>query len=52
MTHAYEEQECRPQGFAIRAPEIWMGKAPTPACDVWALGVSVRVPVAFFNLTV
>lgn len=50
VIHAYEEQECRLQGFAIRAPEIWMGKAPTPACDVWSLGVSVRFMVPFLDL--
>ncbi|PGH19866.1 CMGC protein kinase [Polytolypa hystricis UAMH7299] len=31
----------RLQGHAIRAPEIWMGRTISPACDVWALGVSL-----------
>jgi serine/threonine protein kinase len=29
------------QGDAIRAPEIWEGASPNPACDIWSLGVSV-----------
>ncbi|KMU87156.1 hypothetical protein CIHG_05097 [Coccidioides immitis H538.4] len=31
----------RIQGLAIRAPEVWMGKPVTPACDVWSVGVSI-----------
>ncbi|KAK2811045.1 hypothetical protein FQN50_002380 [Emmonsiellopsis sp. PD_5] len=31
----------RIQGLAIRAPEVWMGKPVTPACDVWSVGVSL-----------
>ncbi|KAK2807229.1 hypothetical protein FQN50_005516 [Emmonsiellopsis sp. PD_5] len=31
----------RLQGLSIRAPEIWKGVSPTPACDVWSVGVSL-----------
>ncbi|KAK2861090.1 hypothetical protein FQN49_004554 [Arthroderma sp. PD_2] len=31
----------RLQGFSIRAPEIWKGVLPTPACDVWSVGVTL-----------
>lgn len=33
--------ETRLQSDAIRAPEIWKGENPSPACDIWSLGVSV-----------
>ncbi|KAI9730974.1 MAG: hypothetical protein M1834_005435 [Cirrosporium novae-zelandiae] len=36
-----EERVIRIQGDAIRAPEIWKGPSPIPACDIWALGVSL-----------
>ena len=35
------EGVARIQGDAIRAPEIWKGASPGPACDIWSLGVSV-----------
>ncbi|QKX64548.1 uncharacterized protein TRUGW13939_11723 [Talaromyces rugulosus] len=37
---AGEHREHRLQGFSIRAPEIWMGHAPSSACDVWSLGLA------------
>ncbi|KAF2664008.1 kinase-like protein [Microthyrium microscopicum] len=36
-----DKHQARLQGDAIRAPEIWKGAAPTPAMDVWSLGVSL-----------
>ncbi|KAE9976138.1 hypothetical protein EG328_002832 [Venturia inaequalis] len=33
--------KLRPQGDAIRAPEIWKGEGLTPAADIWSLGVSL-----------
>ncbi|KAH9213192.1 kinase-like domain-containing protein, partial [Leptodontidium sp. 2 PMI_412] len=33
--------ETRLQSDAIRAPEIWKGENPSPACDIWSLGVSL-----------
>jgi len=38
------------QGDAIRAPEIWRGADPTPAMDVWSLGVSVSLLELIYTL--
>ncbi|KAI1912707.1 hypothetical protein LOZ12_002615 [Ophidiomyces ophidiicola] len=35
------DTKSRAQGLSIRAPEIWKGVAPTPACDVWSVGVTL-----------
>lgn len=35
--------KARFQGLEIRAPEIWKKPYSSPACDVWSLGVTVRI---------